>query len=1179
MPRRRPPGRRSAAISSTLIALLLVFPLVASAQQQQHAVRNSPREELLRDTADHRPWSSAHLDQLSESTAPRNPNNNPNNRHRNVPFISKNERAIATLAPAQSEFAVRAPPARSAAGPSGGLSSRPRARSLQDWEVEDFVLLATVDGKIYARDRNTGEERWTLFADRPMVDMVYHQRNKSDDGDDGPEWIVEPNQDGDLYVATPAPNIGIHKLNLTVKQLAEELSPYASDDPPVVYTAEKKNTLYTVDAATGRILKQFSSGGSSVIDEGSCRRISSLEGIDEDECESIGTLALGRTEYTVGIANRDTGTPICTIKYFEWAPNNRDRDLQLQYSSTMDNKYVYSKHDGYVYALDHTKDRERHVYRGKFDSPVVRVYDIVRPFHANSRDTSLVLLPQPPGPATVQDIEHDVFVNCTENGSWYAMSETSYPAVTDGASEALCYTLNWNEFVGANWQGQQGSLKPLLVGVHSLSPNAHPMPLIGGAEDILPIDGPGESDPVETDIPPPKPSITQTPVWPLSIWTFVVATLFLILGASLGGDWKKTLHKPLQNFKFNAPHPPPVSPEVPQIEVPEQQTNPPPAEPVEERKVRFQMGDEEITVPGEDTATINGTEGISQPGESQIRTGSPQPGEEGENGQETPKKKKAHRGQRGGRKRNKNRRNTNPESEGDESEKIVANVKKFGEDQNLSADDDVAEAQGQGVSEFSSAKQYVLERVNTSFTQADFTRIHNLTITDKVLGSGSGGTFVFEGKFEGRDVAVKRMLPQYYELADQEVSLLTQSDDHPNVIRYFCKQKDENFLYIAVELCQASLWDLYKDGRHDDPWTDHQYKLVNEINVDVPRALYQLAAGLNHLHSLRIIHRDIKPQNILIAYPKKNQTGGPRFVISDFGLCKTLPDNVSTLVGTTNNAGTIGWKAPELILKPKESEGRMSSSQRDSSTSNDPVTQGVKRSVDIFSLGCVFFYVLTNGSHPFDDEEGWMQIRELNIKKNKFNFSKLEYLGDDSEEPIHLISRMLSNNPVDRPTAMQVMQHPFFWSPEKRLTFLCQVSDRFEFEPRDPPSSSLCRLEARNIEVMCPPPRGQHSSHAFNKFPDFLSKLDRKFIDTLGKQRKYNGDKMLDLLRALRNKKNHYYDMPPDVQAKVGPLPEGYLRYWTTRFPKLLMACYEVVVECGFVQEPGFKAYFEPATP
>ena len=244
--------------------------------------------------------------------------------------------------------------------------------------------------------------------------------------------------------------------------------------------------------------------------------------------------------------------------------------------------------------------------------------------------------------------------------------------------------------------------------------------------------------------------------------------------------------------------------------------------------------------------------------------------------------------------------------------------------------------------------------------------------------------------------------------------LLQESDLHPNVIRYFDDEKDENFLYIAVELCQASLFDLYRDGRPGDELTETQQRLVNEINADVPRALYQLAQGVNHLHSLRIIHRDIKPQNILIAYPQRIMKHGPRLVISDFGLCKTLPDNVSTLIGTTGNAGPVGWKAPELILQPKDMDrGSSTGHSRDSSSSTDPVAQGVKRAVDIFSLGCVFFYVLTNGSHPFDDEEGWMQMRELNIKKNKANFDQLS-LGDDSEEPRHLIEWMLENRPEFR---------------------------------------------------------------------------------------------------------------------------------------------------------------------
>ncbi|KAF2142081.1 uncharacterized protein K452DRAFT_227232 [Aplosporella prunicola CBS 121167] len=1166
MPRRRPPGRRgqSAAFSSTLIALLLVFPLVASTQQQYHGHqsnvrRNSPREETLLDTSTRNShWSEDHLNTLSEHSVK-------DVRHNTeTPFISKNERAIATLAPAGSEFAVRAPPARSAAGPSGAISSRERARSLQDWEVVDFVLLATVDGMMHARDRNTGEERWTLYADRPMVDMVYHRRNSTGGPsdqilDEGFEWIVEPNQDGSLYIATPAPNIGIQKLGLTVKQLAEELSPYASEDPPVVYTAEKRITMYTVDATTGRILKQFNSGGASSYEgEGSCR-LKGFEGVDDDACKPTGTLALGRTEYTVGIANRDTGAPICTIRYFEWAANNRDRDLHSQYSSTMDNKYIYSKFNGHVFALDHTRDIERRVYRGKFDSPVVRVFDVVRPFHANSnsRDTALVLLPQPPGPAIVQDVEQDVFVNCTENGSWYAMSESSYPAVTDGATRAQCYSVDWNQ-LAINWGVNHPSIKPFLVGVHSLSDDNRATPshlaTIGGTEEVSSVNKPaGDMQPVISTRSAPTPLPTpQKPTWGLFFWTLVVAIAFLYLGAVV--DWKKTLHDPLSTLKANTAVPD-LSPRVPQIEISEAQS--PTEEPEEatdeqRKEVRFKVAEEEISVPGDETPpSPTDSESKLLPDNGSERPVSPGPGEDGENA-EAPKKKKAHRGVRGGRKRKGKKKSSEEEEDG--GIRVVEDVKKFGEEQAPKPES----IEDQDASSLSAAKQ-----------------LHNLTITNRVLGSGSGGTFVFEGKFEGRDVAVKRMLHEYYELADQEVNLLTQSDDHPNVIRYFCRQNDKDFLYIAVELCQASLWDLYSESsiRSDyEDWTDKQSRLVGEINKDVPRALYQLAAGLNHLHGLRIIHRDIKPQNILIAYPKKNQTGGPRFVISDFGLCKTLPDGVSTLVGTTTNAGTVGWKAPELILQPKEIEGRGSSTghTRDSSQSNDAVSQGVKRSVDIFSLGCVFFYVLTNGSHPFDDEEGWMQMRELNIKKNKYNFSKLEYLGDDAEEPMHLISRMLSNNPVDRPTAAQVMQHPFFWNAEKRLTFLCQVSDRFEFEPRDPPSKELLRLESHNVEVICSA-RGTHPI----KFPDFLAKLDRKFIDTLGKQRKYQGDRMLDLLRALRNKKNHYYDMPPDVQAKVGPLPDGYLRYWTTRFPKLLMACYEAVQECGFHKEAGFRPFYE----
>jgi serine/threonine-protein kinase/endoribonuclease IRE1 len=149
-----------------------------------------------------------------------------------------------------------------------------------------------------------------------------------------------------------------------------------------------------------------------------------------------------------------------------------------------------------------------------------------------------------------------------------------------------------------------------------------------------------------------------------------------------------------------------------------------------------------------------------------------------------------------------------------------------------------------------------------------------------------------------------------------------------------------------------------------------------------------------------------------------------------------------------------------------------------------------------------------------------------------------------------------------RPTAMQVKNHPFFWTPSQRLAFLCDVSDHWEHEPRDPPSRDLQTLESYGPLV--------HQG-------DFLRKLDHKFIDTLGKQRKYTGSRMVDLLRALRNKKNHYIDMPEDVKARVGPMPEGYLKYWTDRFPCLLMACYDAVLECGLEEDHRFKQYLDAA--
>jgi serine/threonine-protein kinase/endoribonuclease IRE1 len=91
---------------------------------------------------------------------------------------------------------------------------------------------------------------------------------------------------------------------------------------------------------------------------------------------------------------------------------------------------------------------------------------------------------------------------------------------------------------------------------------------------------------------------------------------------------------------------------------------------------------------------------------------------------------------------------------------------------------------------------------------------------------------------------------------------------------------------------------------------------------------------------------------------------------------------------------------------------------------------------------------------------------------------------------------------------------------------------------------------------------------------DFLRQLPAAFKDNLGKQRKYTGAKMLDLLRALRNKCHHYNDMPEHLKANIGGLPEGYLSFWTVRFPSLLMSCHSVIIDLRLTRIDRFKRYF-----
>ncbi|KAK4203222.1 hypothetical protein QBC40DRAFT_29549 [Triangularia verruculosa] len=1215
---RRPPGQRKYTWAALAVILSLPLLQLADAQQQhsgqpdaaaaprlrsplegdhQHVAQNLASTALTAEPIVETPAIHARRkntvtrepDVLSPSRETgNNNNNNKNNDNNNNNLHNTHDVRAQAFAP-DSDLSVRAPPPSKDSPNRGAGLSQHIARRLEEWEVEDFVLLATVDGDLYASDRSTGEERWHFKADSPMIETRHFRTNRSvldEDYDpiDHYIWVVEPTRDGELYLWRPnEEGTGLAKMPWTMKKVVEDLSPLSDPDEGIMYTGDKKTTMVTFNAATGAIMEEVGSAGMFVnqVDSESCYRPNALSDEDE-ECHS-GTITLGRTEYTVVIHRVGSG-PIASLKYSEWGPNTRDRDLIQQNQFSKDRKYITGAPDGRYFGIEYASGVSQ-VFTHTLDSPIARVFDVLHRGEAKPGDKPRrVVLPHPPLPGQQNTGFGDekVFLNQTESGSWYAMSRSRYPMIAQ-APAAQIGKAEWWKTTDMEGLSNEVQMSKALIGVHQV-PVPHPdsLPFKNVADLPLLIDAPPANNGIEAsvDVDVTKSvfpaeakstdilnvakqkidSMGNTKVSELAsplnlFWGMVLLALWFFqdpLRKKLLNGWTAKTHSPAFEVKVL---PSPQVEELPMTPEAVQQ-----GEPVESVAPKEETETPAIATAADSGFTPAAAPAAVEPAALDTPAPLPKPNAEIPDGviagaTDTPKKKKAHRGRRGGQKHKKGNGN-----------------KEQGESSQSREDDPPQESVEEAVSK---AKQLrptpTLEpdiltvSGNPDDVSGSIIRMGGLEVNEaEQLGTGSNGTVVFSGKWEGRDVAVKRMLVQFHEIASQETKLLRESDDNYNVIRYFAQQQRASFLYIALERCEASLADVITHPlRH--------LELARAGEKHMRNVLLQIANGISHLHALRIVHRDLKPQNILVNMGKN---GRPRILVSDFGLCKKLEGTQSSFGATTAHAaGTTGWRAPELLVDddvPPHAHAMALAEAGSSfhSTSNATGPEGVSsstrrvtRAIDIFSLGLVYYYMLTRGKHPYDCGDRFM--REVNIRKDVKSLDDLSVLGELQAEADHLIGWMLHPSPKDRPTAKAVMGHPFFWDFKKRLNFLCDVSDHFEKEPRDPPSDALSALEASAVTVI-----GQGQS--------FLKKLPQPFVDSLGKQRKYTGDRMLDLLRALRNKKNHYEDMPEAVKKMVGSLPEGYMLFWASRFPQLLMECWHVIYEIKCHETDRFRSYYEP---
>ena len=193
------------------------------------------------------------------------------------------------------------------------------------------------------------------------------------------------------------------------------------------------------------------------------------------------------------------------------------------------------------------------------------------------------------------------------------------------------------------------------------------------------------------------------------------------------------------------------------------------------------------------------------------------------------------------------------------------------------------------------------------------------------------------------------------------------------------------FSYIGTELCQGTL----------ENFVNSTYKgqdVGSKLEI-----LKQITQGLEYLHSNNVVHRDIKPQNILISFP--NGSVPPLMKLTDFGISRVPREGRSDLT-KTGLSGTSGWIAPEFY---------------------DPVFDKYTSQADIFPLGCIFCYVLSDGNHPFGDKK---DLRQGNIESGNCNLptEKLQKF----DHALELIKAMLDPLPKNRPTAEEILKHPFF---------------------------------------------------------------------------------------------------------------------------------------------------------
>ncbi|XP_020247361.1 serine/threonine-protein kinase ATG1a isoform X2 [Asparagus officinalis] len=238
-------------------------------------------------------------------------------------------------------------------------------------------------------------------------------------------------------------------------------------------------------------------------------------------------------------------------------------------------------------------------------------------------------------------------------------------------------------------------------------------------------------------------------------------------------------------------------------------------------------------------------------------------------------------------------------------------------------------------------------------------------------------------RLSGAEVAVKeidkrRLSSKVKESLLKEIAILRQVS-HPNIVRLHQAIQTEDKIYLILEYCPGGDLGVYI----------HRHGKVSE---SVARHfMTQLASGLQVLRENNLIHRDLKPQNLLLC--TKDET--PVLKIGDFGFARYLmPQGLADTL-----CGSPLYMAPEIIQNKK-----------------------YDAKADLWSVGAILFQLVT-GKPPFDGNTQFQLFQNV-LASDELQFPH-DVMATLHPDCIDLCKRLLRQNPVERLTFEEFFNHKF----------------------------------------------------------------------------------------------------------------------------------------------------------